>query len=80
MKCKKCASENVNVQTVGDVSSKGGAIPFWYWISFAWMIDLILYCCIIGFFGVNINHIFKRTKTKIRSYVVCQDCGYSWEV
>ena len=79
MICKKCKSSNVNVQIFNNTKSNGGHIPFWYWISFAWVIDLMLYCCVIGFFGINIHHNFKKTKTKAESRCVCQDCGYVWK-
>lgn len=80
MVCKRCGSENVNVQMVSKVSSRGGTVPWWYWILGLWFIDFMLYLFIIGFFGVNINHFFKKTKTKAQSYAVCQDCGCSWRV
>ena len=80
MRCSKCKSENVNVQTASNVKSRGGTTPFWYWWSGACLIDFMLYCCIIGFFGVNIHHMFKMTKTKIETYAVCQDCGHRWRV
>jgi hypothetical protein len=70
----------VSAQAVSDVHSQGGTIPFWYWWSFAWVIDLLLYCCIIGFFGVNIHHHFKKTKTKVKNYAICQDCGHMWKL
>lgn len=80
MTCPKCKSENVNVQIVSETKSRGGTIPWWYWLCFVWIIDLCLYLCIIGFFGVNIHHIFRKTKSKTKSYVVCQNCGHKWKV
>ena len=79
MTCEKCKSTNVKVETVSDVKSRGGTIPLWYWLC-GWMVDAILCCCIIGFFGVNIIHTFKKTKTKVRTFAVCQDCGKTWEI
>lgn len=80
MKCLKCGSENVNVQAISNVKSHGGTIPWWYWLCFVWVVDVMLYCCLIGFFGINIHHIFKKTKTKIESYAVCQECGHKWRM
>lgn len=80
MICLGCKSNNVNVETASNVKSNGGQIPFWYWISFAWMIDLVLYCCIVGFFGLTIAHSFSKTTTKIETYAVCQDCGKTWRI
>lgn len=80
MICPKCGSENVNVQTASNVKSRGGTTPFWYWITGACLLDLALYCCIIGFFGVNIHHIFHKTTTKVETYAVCQTCGHKWKI
>lgn len=84
MKCQKCGCGNVNVQVMSNVNSRGGTIPLWYWWSFAWIIDMCLYCCVIGFFGLTIRHFLKRsakkTKTSAETYAICQDCGYKWKV
>lgn len=80
MECKKCNGTNVVVQTVGNVSSKGGTTPWWYWLCCVWMIDFVLYCCLIGFLGINIHKSFKKTKTKVQAYAVCQDCGHKWKI
>ena len=42
--------------------------------------DLAFYCFIIGFFGVNINHSFHKTTTKVETYAVCQTCGHKWKI
>ena len=42
--------------------------------------DLALYCFIIGFLGINIKHIFRKTTTRIKTYAVCQTCGHKWKI
>lgn len=88
MVCPKCGSTNVNVQAVGNVKSRGGvgSQRAWllYWLCFGWAIDLMLYCCIIGFFGFTIHHYLKkrayRTKTDVETYALCQECGHKYKV
>lgn len=85
MTCPKCGSSNVNCENVSNVKSKGGNVPIWYWLSIICpMIDMCLCMCVIGFFGFTIHHFLKRgakrTKTKVESYAVCQDCGNNWKI
>lgn len=72
MRCKKCKGTNVVVQTASNVKSKGGATPLWYWFCFVWMFDILL----LG----SIHRSFKKTKTKVQTYAVCQDCGKTWKL
>ena len=76
MICELCKSENVSIQTVSDVRSRGGHLPVWYYISFIWLLDLA--------FLFPIARILKRkadaTKTKLRQIATCQNCGHHWEV
>lgn len=78
MTCKKCNSNNVNIQRVSVTKRKGGGIA--YWLLFGWLIDLVLW------FVLTIPRLIiaifrpKKTKTKAYSEAVCQDCGYSWRV
>ena len=78
MICPKCQSNNVNVQAVGIVKNKHHGI--FYWLCFGWLIDLIIWAC--AFIPRLIIAIFrpKGVKTKVKSYAVCQDCGYHWKV
>ena len=71
MICELCKSENVSIQTVSDVRSRGG-LPIWYYFSCIWVFDWI--------FFFTIAKILKRTKTKLRQIATCQNCGYHWEV
>lgn len=85
MTCRKCNSDKVRVENVSEVTSKGGNVPMWYWCSMVCpMIDFILYFCIVGFFGITIYNALKRsadkTKTKVQTYAVCQNCGNHWKV
>ena len=78
MKCPKCGSENVNVQAVSIVKNKHHGVM--YWCCFGWLIDIFLW---IGFFFFRLFiAIFrpKKVKTKVKSYAVCQECGYKWKV
>lgn len=78
MKCKKCGSENVNVQAIGIVKNKHHGVM--YWLCFGWFIDLMLWIfltmprLIVAIFRP------KGVKTKVKSYAVCQECGYKWKV
>ena len=77
MKCKKCGSENVNVQAIGVVKSKHYGIFYW---CIGWFIDLMLWIfltmprLIVAIFRP------KKVKTKIKSYAVCQECGHKWKI
>lgn len=77
MKCKKCGSENVNVQAIGIVKNKHHGIFYW---CIGWIIDLIIW--LFAFIPRLIIAIFrpKKVKTKVKSYAVCQECGYKWKV
>ena len=76
MICELCKSENVSIQTVSNVRSRGGHLPIWYYFLCIWAFDWI-------FFFV-IAKILKRKadaiKTKLRQIATCQNCGYHWEV
>ena len=77
MKCKKCGSENVNVQAIGVVKNKHHGIFYW---CIGWLVDLMLWIfltmprLIVAIFRP------KKVKTKIKSYAVCQDCGHKWKI
>jgi len=77
MVCKKCNSENVQVQRVSVTKRKKKGISYWL---FGWFIDLMLWLFLT--FPRLLIAIFapKKTKTKIHSEAVCQDCGYSWKI
>ena len=78
MTCKKCNSENVNIQRVSVTTKKKKGMG--YWLLFGWLIDLMLWCfltiprLLIAMFAP------KKTKTEVHTEAVCQSCGYSWKV
>lgn len=78
MKCPKCGSKNVNVQVIPIVKNKHHGVL--YWICFGWFIDLMLWIfltiprLIVAIFRP------KGVKTKVKSYSVCQNCGYKWKI
>ena len=78
MKCKKCGSENVNVQVVGVVKRKHHGLS--YWLCFGWLVDLMLWIFLT--IPKLIKTIFghKKYKTKIERYAVCQECGHKWKI
>lgn len=76
MKCNKCESENVKVETVSNVKSMGGQVPLWYWFGFVWMIDI---CC-LGLIYRGLKRAGKKTKTNVETYAVCQNCGHRWKL
>ncbi len=78
MKCKKCGSENIQVQRVSVTSEKKKGLL--YWLCFGWLID------IMAFLFLTIPYLIikifkpKKVKTDTHSEAVCQDCGHSWKV
>lgn len=78
MKCKKCGSENVNIQAVAELKKKKHGIMYWLFIG--WWLELIMW--IVFTLPWLIIKILKpkNYKTKITKQAICQSCGYSWEV
>lgn len=74
MRCKKCGSENVNVQAVTHVSNKGKGCM--YWILIGWWLELFMWMFLT--LPMLIIQIFKPKKVKSRTHseAVCQNCGY----
>ena len=80
LRCKKCRSYNVNVQVateVKEVKKKGCG----YWLLIGWWLET-LELIFFGFWKLLHIVLGKHTKieSKTKSYAVCQDCGYRWEV
>ncbi len=66
MTCKKCGSNNVNVQAVNEVQRRGCITVLIY---------IILIC--IPFIGwIALAMLLRGRKSKTKSFMVCQDCGY----
>lgn len=79
MVCKKCGSSNVSVQAVSHVNTKKKGILYWlfigWWFELLMWIFLTLPMLIFKLFGRS-----KKVKTKVKSHVVCQDCGYQYQI
>lgn len=78
MKCKKCGSENVNVQALAiQKDKKHGCL---YWLCGGWFIDAMLW------FFLTIPRLLiamfmpKKTKTIEKTVAICQSCGHKWNV
>lgn len=78
MKCKKCGSENVNVQAVTTLKNKHKGIMYWLFVG--WWLEMLLWLFLT--IPKLIFELFKpnRIKSKTHSEAVCQDCGYRWEI
>lgn len=78
MNCKKCNSENVNVQKVTITKTKKKGLM--YWLLFGWLIDVLLFLFwTIPFLLIKL--LFpKKVKTKVYTAAVCQSCGHSWKL
>lgn len=80
LKCRKCRSTNIIVQTVtetNEVKKKGCG----YWLFIGWWLEPLE----ILLFGVlKLLHIAVGRHTKIVSkpvtYATCQNCGHRWEI
>ncbi len=83
MKCPKCQSENVNIslEEVGSKTKKTGN-------SIAQKAGHSIMRSTAGLFTMGISNLFipkklkgvEKTKTKLRKYCICQNCGYSWRI
>ena len=82
MKCRKCASDKVSVQAVSSLKEKENGCLHWiYWLFIGWWFESILWVVftiamiLIKLFGGK-----AKSKTKIESYAVCQECGHKWKL
>lgn len=66
MTCKKCGSNNVNVQAVNEVKRRGCLTVIIYII--------LLFIPIIGWIALAM--LLRGRKSKTVSWMICQDCGY----
>lgn len=78
MICKKCGSENVNIQKVSVTKRKRKGLG--YWLLFGWLIDIVLWMCLTIPRLLIAMFVPKKTKTTVHTEAVCQDCGYSFKV
>jgi rRNA maturation endonuclease Nob1 len=78
MVCPRCGSQNVVVQAVTETRSRGKGCL--YWIFIGWWLETLLWIfltipmLLCKLFG------FKRIRTKVYSYGVCQNCGAKWKI
>lgn len=75
LRCPKCKKYHVQAQAVFDVKEekkKRGCGYALYILLGGWLIELLLI----------IPRALSRPKIKAqtRTYAVCQDCGYTWEI
>lgn len=69
MKCPKCGSENVQVQAVSEMKSRGCLTVLLY---------IILLCIpVIGWIALFM--LLRGRKSKTITYAVCQNCGNRWK-
>lgn len=76
MRCPKCKRYHVNVQAVFDVKEekKKGCGYALYLFCGGFIIEIFLAPFRL-LFGRN-----RKYRAGARTYAVCQDCGYRWEV
>lgn len=94
MKCPRCGSENVLVQSVQTGSVSSGKIGVQeskkqkgclYWCCCGWLFDLLWFVCIgwwtklaFGWERGSKGRIKERTINETRA--TCQNCGHTWKV
>lgn len=69
MTCPKCGSENVQVQAVAELKSRGCLTVIFYII--------LLFIPVIGWIALIM--LLKGRKSKTKNYAVCQNCGNRWK-
>lgn len=70
MKCPRCGSENVQVQAVSEIKSRGCFTVLLYII--------LLFVPIVGWIALFM--LLRGQKSKTVNYAVCQTCGNRWKV
>lgn len=75
--CKKCGSENIQVQKIATQVKKKKGLMYW---SVGWIIDLMLWIFLT--LPRLIIQMFKpsKTVTKTDTVAVCQNCGNDWKI
>lgn len=66
MQCKKCGSNNVNVQAVSETNKRGCLTTL--------LMIILLFVPIIGW--LVLFFLLRGRKSKTKTMMVCQDCGY----
>ncbi len=70
MICKKCGSTNVNVQVVNEVKHRGCLMSIFH---------LFMTIMTLGLW-IIIPILRGGTRSKTKSYAVCQYCGYRFKI
>lgn len=66
--CKKCGSNNVQVQTIA-VNKKRGCFASFLWIILAiFTLGMIIWIPLL-----------TKKGSKVEAYAVCQNCGHKWK-
>lgn len=79
MNCPKCGNENVNIQAVAHVNSKGKGCLYWLFIG--WWLETILWLVFtIPMLFFKLFGGKGKVRTKVKSHAVCQSCGHNWTV
>lgn len=75
--CKKCGSENIQVQKIATQVKKKKGLMYY---SVGWIVDLMLWIFLT--LPRLIIQMFKSDKmvTKTNTVAICQNCGKSWQV
>jgi hypothetical protein len=82
MQCKKCGSQNVNVQMVSESQLKTKHHSIIWWILIGWWLEacLWIFLTIPRLFAALFGHKKQKLVTKHSSIAVCQNCGHSWKI
>ena len=82
MKCKKCGSENVNIQVVNEshLVTKHHGIIWWIFIGWWWVFFKWLFLTIPALFTAIFIGKRKKIKNVTKKMYVCQNCGNTWQV
>lgn len=78
MKCKNCGSDNVNIQAVSTLRTKHHGVLWWLFIGWWWMLIKWMFFFLPALIIKLIRG--KRYKSEVHSEVVCQSCGYHWQM
>lgn len=73
MTCPKCGSSNVTVQVVESVKTKHRGC-------FSWLLWILLAICTFGLILIIPLITNGKTKSKMHTVAVCQNCGKRWKV
>jgi len=80
--CRKCGSENVQIQAVNKIKLKTQhkGILWWILIGWWWVFFKWLFLTIPALFFKIFSHKKQRAVNKVVSVAQCQTCGARWEV